>query len=64
MDCLFYECTNLTEINLRSFYTDNITNFNGAFGKCTKNLKVYIKTIHNSKFINAFKDIITIINED
>ena len=63
MDCLFYGCTNLTEINLRSFNTENVKSFSTTFGQCSKDLKVYIKTEHNTNFIERFKDIITIINE-
>ena len=63
MDCLFYGDTNLTEINLRSFNTENVKSFSTTFGQCTKDLKVYIKTEHNSNFIEKFQDVITIINE-
>ena len=64
MDCLFYGCSNLTEINLRSFNTENVKSFSTTFGQCSQSLKVYIKTEHNTNFINLFKDAITIISED
>jgi surface protein len=63
MDYLFYGCTNLTEINLRSFNTENVESFSNTFGQCSKDLKVYIKSEHNSNFIEKFSDTITIIKE-
>ena len=48
---MFYECSNLEELDLSSFNTDNVTNMSNMFGWC-KSLKIL--KISNFNTDNAY----------
>ena len=47
---MFYYCENLSELNLSSFNTINVTNMNWMFDGCNNLNKVIINKLHIKKF--------------
>ena len=52
---MFCGCNNITNLNLSSFDTKNVTNMNHMFFCCKKLVYVKIKKNNNQKLLNELK---------
>ena len=56
MSRMFSYCSNLTNIDLSSFNTKNVTNMSGMFSYCSNLKKISINRKYNEKLINEAKN--------
>ena len=49
MDGMFWECSSLNELNLSNFNTNNVTDMNYMFSKCSEQLKIKMKSLNKFK---------------
>ena len=53
---MFYGCSSLKELNLSNFNTNNVTNMNSMFSRCSDELKLKIRSKYKNFHEIAFKD--------
>ena len=56
MSCMFSNCSSLKELNLSNFNTNNVTNMNYMFSRCSEQLKLKIKSQYENLQEMAFED--------
>ena len=56
MSIMFSRCSSLKELNLNNFNTNNVTDMDYMFSKCSDELKLKLKSKFNEFEEKAFED--------
>ena len=56
MECMFFGCSSIKELNLSNFNTNNVTKMDYMFSKCSDQLKLKIKNQYKNFLEMAFED--------
>ena len=56
MNFMFHGCSTLKELNLNNFNTNNVTDMDYMFSKCSDELKLKLKSKFNEFEEKAFED--------
>ena len=52
MDCLFYGCSSLKELNLNNFNINNVTNMSGMFWGCSSLEELNLNNFNTNNVTN------------